>query len=498
MNKIIKSALSFLIVFVVFMITSCVNTKQTVLENFFKTLNIPAETSTDLNLKTSYSYANKNVTVKWTSSNENAISNTGVVTRLDTDQTVILVGEASTSNEKLKKSFVIKVLADTSMATLEKVASSLILPTTLDDSINLPSKKTADGKEVTIVWTSSHPDIMDSTGKLTLPKEETTITITAILYLDSNMLEKSFDIIIPQAPDYSPVNYWHKAPLFLETINNEIFPGRLSEFAGAIYRKCVSSRDYWLGIEVVVTLPEFIPDEKRKGVSPYDSSAYRYLDNASIYLGGNSSAESDVGLTWSVGANFAGTAVNYSESIAYRPFWRYIDSGKNTYMNAAWRDTCYYYYPGDTIRMSVFSTKANYLQLRIELLEETTIPKYAQRRANYNLGSNYSKVFVSPEFPSKGMGVNKAEFKRVVALDQVGNEGKPTQPTNAQNANCIFREVYLYREINNQIYKVPMTTQRFAYCNAPSSFSNAHIVSYDGVDKNLGGEIITLSPNNND
>ena len=57
MNKIIKSALSFLIVFVVFMITSCVNTKQTVLENFFKTLNIPAETSTDLNLKTSYSYS---------------------------------------------------------------------------------------------------------------------------------------------------------------------------------------------------------------------------------------------------------------------------------------------------------------------------------------------------------------------------------------------------------------------------------------------------------
>ena len=77
---------------------------------------------------------------------------------------------------------------------------------------------------------------------------------------------------------------------------------------------------------------------------PYDSTAYRYLDNPSVYLGGNSSAESDVGLTWSVGATFDGTAVNYAESIAFRPFWRYIDSGKNTYMNAAWRDTCYYYY----------------------------------------------------------------------------------------------------------------------------------------------------------
>ena len=497
MDKIIKSALSFLLVLVVFMVGSCGKTKQTTLEDFFKSLNLPTETSSDLNLKTSYSYDNKTITVNWTSSNESAISNTGVVTRLESEQTVILVGEASLGKESLKKSFVIKVLADTSRQTLEKVALSLILPTTLDDSISLPSKKTVDGKEVTIVWTSSHPEILDSTGALTLPLKETTITLTALLYLESNMLQKSFDIVVPQNPDYSPLNYWYKAPVYLEAIKDEIVPGRLSEFAGAIYRKCVSSRDYWYGIEVVVTLPEFIPDENRKGISPYDSSAYRYLDNPSIYLGGNSSAESDVGLTWSVGATFNGTAVNYAESVAFRPFWRYIDSGKNTYMNAAWRDTCFYYYPGDTIRMSVFATKANYLQLRIELLEETTIPKYAQRRASYNLGSNYPKVFVSPEFPSKGMGVNKAEFKRVVALDQVGNEGKPTQPTNAQNANAIFREVYLYRKIDNQIYKVPMTKERYAYCNAPSTFTNAHIVSYNGVDQSLGGEIITLSPNNN-
>ena len=497
MNKIVKSVLSLLIVFLTCVVSSCGKAQQTTLENFFKSLNIPTETNTDLNLYTSYNYENKTIAVKWMSSNEDAISNTGIVTRLEYEQTVILVGEATLGNTLLKKSFVIKVLADKSRETLEKVASSLMLPATVDESISLPSKKTADGKEVTIVWSSSHPEIMDSTGNLTLPLEETTITITATLYLESNMLQKSFNIVIPQNPDNSPLNYWHKAPVYLETIEKEIFPGKLSEFAGAIYRKCVSSRDFWLGIEVVVTLPEFIPDETRKGISPYDSTAYRYLDNPSVYLGGNSSAESDVGLTWSVGATFDGTAVNYQESVAFRPFWRYIDSGRNTYMNAAWRDTCYYYYPGDTIRMSVFSTRGNYLQLRIELLEETTIPKYAQRRANYNLGSNYSKVFVSPEFPSKGMGINKAEFKRVVALDQVGNEGKPTQPTNAQNANCIFREVYLYRKIDNQIYKVPMTTKRYAYCNAPSSFSNAHIVSYDGVDKNLGGEIITLSPNNN-
>lgn len=497
MNKPIKYSLYLLALLFVFIISSCSKTQQTVLENFFKHLNIPAETNVDLNLKTSYQYQNENISVKWTSSNENAMSINGTINRLDVDQTVILVGEATLNKETLKKSYVVKVLADTSMATLEKTAASLVLPTSLDDSLSLPSSKTVDGVEVTIIWSSSHPEIMDSTGKLTLPAEDTIITITATLYLESSMLEKNFNIEVPQSPDYTPLNYWHKVSVYSAAIADEIKPGKLNEFAGAIYRKVVSSRDYWLGIEVIVTLPEFIPDEKRTGVNPYDTSELRYLDNASIYLGGNSSAESDVGLSWSFGANFDGNSVNYSASTVYRPFWRYIDSGKNTYMNANWRDTCYYYYPGDTIRMSVFSPRENYLQLRIELLEETTIPKYAQRRANYNLGANYSKVFVSPEFPSKGMGVYKAEFKRVCALDQVGNEGKPTQPTNAQNANCIWREVYLYRRIDGQVYKVPMTSERVATCNAPSTFTNAHIVSYDGVDQSLGGEIVTLSPNNN-
>ena len=53
MDKIIKSALSFLLVLVVFMVSSCGKTKQTTLEDYFKSLNLPAETSSDLNLKTS-------------------------------------------------------------------------------------------------------------------------------------------------------------------------------------------------------------------------------------------------------------------------------------------------------------------------------------------------------------------------------------------------------------------------------------------------------------
>ena len=61
--------------------------------------------------------------------------------------------------------------------------------------------------------------------------------------------------------------------------------------------------------------------------------------------------------------------------------------------------------------MSVYTPEPGYLQLRIELLEETTIEKYAKIRESYHLGDHYEKVFVSSLFESNGMGTYKASFK---------------------------------------------------------------------------------------
>lgn len=496
MTKLSRLIFCNICLFMLLLLGSCTSSKTSILEQFFTSLHIPAELDYHLNLTDTYNYESKTIQVVWESSNESVMTNQGMIHRKEVSQTVILIGTATLEGKTLKQTFIITVLGDTSMQTLEKVANSLILPQTLDTSIQLPVSKDADNQTVSIVWLSSHPEIIDSTGKVVLPQQETVVTLTAHLSLNTHSYEKKFEITVPQDAQFSPAALWHKANVFTGTIEGEIKPGKLNEFAGAVYRKCVSSRDYWSGIEVVVTLPEFIPDEKRTGISPYDASAFRYMDNPSVYLGGNSVSESDVGVSWTVGANGTTGVVDWSKSVAYRPFWRWIDSG-NHFANAAWQDTCYYYYPGDTIRMSVFAPRENYLQLRIELLEETTIETYVQKRASYQLGSDYSKVFLSPEFPSKGMGLYKAEFKRVCALDQVGNEGKPTQKTNAASVNCIWHEVYLYRNINGTVYKVPMVSERYAACNAPSSFINAHQISYEGVNINLGGEVVTLSPNNN-
>lgn len=114
------------------------------------------------------------------------------------------------------------------------------------------------------------------------------------------------------------------------------------------------------------------------------------------------------------------------------------------------KNLSYYYFPGDVLRMSVYSPLPDYLQLRIEVVKPTEIPKYAKLRRGYGLPGNRPADFFSPCFYSKGHGYDKAEFKRVNAIDQYGNEGYKAQETKARVTPAVWREVYLYREIGGE------------------------------------------------
>lgn len=310
-------------------------------------------------------------------------------------------------------------------------------------------------------------------------------TITKTLNIDLNVIKD---------------NSKHKLPIYTKKIKDEE-PKPITPrcFSGSIYRKVVSSRDYWLGIEALITLPEFIPDPER-----IDSTAKNYfLDVSSIYMGGNAESESDVGLAWRTGYRSYDSKELSKEAITFRPFWRYItETHQNFYCDLNPHEFEFYYYPGDTIRMSVYSPKPGFMQMRIELIKETENQKYKNERKKYNLDKNFNHVFFTSYFPSKGMGVVKSEFKRVNAIDQTYNEGKPTINTNSLVKNVIWHEVYLYRKIDGSLYKVPFTKSRSASMTCPlgvnenGDFSNAFEISYDGVDKSLGGEIVTLNPNN--
>lgn len=493
-------------IFVGLFLVSC-NTHDP-LQEILDQIEIPTEVTNNLELLNEYSYNGYTAEAKWHSTNSSVISSTGEIVVDLEDKTATLQLKLSMDGRTLTKNFDIVVKGNTDLLLLYALYNSKLknLPRILTEDLEIYPTYEQDGKEVEAIWESSNPSVISNDGKVTRTDKDEVVTMTVTLKRNLATRFETFEFTVLQNEDTLPINNYHKASVYTGIIPGEapdpLIPGC---FPGALYRKVVSSRDYWIGIEGVITLGEFIPDEQR-----YDNSKLSYyLDNPSIYMGGNANFESDIGLTWSIGHESAANPTVSRKGIAYRPFWRYITAmeskdGKreNIYKNAYVGDYQFYYFPGDKIRMSVITPKPNYMQMRIELLELTTIPKYVEQRNKYNLPENFERIFITEPFPSEGMGIVKTEFKRVNAIDQVSNESKPTINTNAKVNDAKWHEVYLYRMIDGKLYKVPMTENRSAGMICPlgsnknGDFTNAIKLSYTGVDKNLGGEIITLDPNN--
>lgn len=470
-------------------------------------LTVPEMTEEDLILPVEITIAGKTVAIEWHSTASSVITSSGVITRAVTDQSATLIATISYLNEVVQKHYPIVVKSNPAFLILFAVSNSVVKfdSFTIDSDLVLPSSYLLDTHLITASWSSSHPDIISNTGVVSLTYKQETVQLTLTLEYEGAIRIETYTFTVLPHPDSVPANYFHLAPVYLGTILNETSkPATPSCFAGAVYRKVFSNRDQWLGIETIVTLPLFVPDPLR-----VDSTRPTYyLDNASVYLGGNAYNESDVGVSWMIGHVSAGNPSVSQSGVAFRPFWRYITTqegctNNNCFRHAHVTNYATYYYPGDKLRISVFSPRPNYLQMRVEILELTTHPNFVNHRKQvYQLSDDFPRVFVSDEFHSAGAGVVATEYKRVNALDQVANEGKPTLNTNARSENTLWHEVYLYRRMDGQLVKVPMTSNRAAYMACPSgtningNFSNAFQISSVGVDASLGGEAVTIAPNN--
>lgn len=237
--------------------------------------------------------------------------------------------------------------------------------------------------------------------------------------------------------------------------NGEVLPATATNcFAGAYYRKAVSSKDYWLGIGGTVILPTLIYDLTR--INP--NKLGMYLDNASIYLGGTSDdQETDIGMTWEVIRELDGSVSK--ERKAFRPFMRRTShkSGQAAIYQNAPATSNYYWYPGETIIMSIQLIEAKKIKFIVE-----------------GAGKKYEEIFEADGYRNEIM----ANYKRVNAIDQVSNEGKPVQYTTAKVTGAKWLDVYLFRSVNSQIVKAPMHSKRFTdmQCPAKSYFD----VSFSG------------------
>ncbi|WP_345955477.1 hypothetical protein [Mucilaginibacter sp. PAMB04168] len=200
-------------------------------------------------------------------------------------------------------------------------------------------------------------------------------------------------------------------------------------FPGAYYRKAVTSFDNWSGITGVVVLGQPTVDEDR-----LDSRTKQPLDNFSVYMGGNSAdQELDAGLTWEFSTDASGR--KSARRNAWRPFWR---AG---YWKSAPDSAKYTWHPGDKIQMTIKMAGPKKLRMIIQDMN------HPEKRFETNVDAS-------------GFTYEAAkQFKRVNAIDQVRNEGKPVQPTKAHVTGAEWLYTTLYRGSKNEEW--PMTRARF-------------------------------------
>lgn len=285
-------------------------------------------------------------------------------------------------------------------------------------------------------------------------------------------------------------------------------------FGGAWYFKVMSESANFYGIEGVITLPyPFIRryENNSKTNKMYDFDLKNH-DTSSIYMGGHADDESDVGLALS-NAVFNGKVTK--GAAVYRPFWRYItntdfntgpydlENGKN-YRNGMISEhngyqniyghyhpsfTEFYYLPGDKLKMSLFSPRPNYLQLKIEVIEVSKLKFSVSLRKKYKLKN--PKNFISPEFSSKGHGTDMLKsYKRVNAIDQFKNEGKVAHDSSSEILNAVWGNCYLYYKEENNMYKTPLNDDISVTMKCPveERFTST------SIDKNTGRQVISIHP----
>jgi len=228
-------------------------------------------------------------------------------------------------------------------------------------------------------------------------------------------------------------------------------------FPGAYYRKAVSSFDEWSGITGVVILGYPKVDENR-----LNDKTGQPLDNFSVYMGGNADGahEVDAGLTWEFSTDSTGNLSKRRNS--WRPFWRV--TGWNSAPNRSefvWR-------PGDTLQMTVKMAGSQKLRMVITDMHH---PK-----------KKFQVDFDAPGFTFSVL----RQFKRVNAIDQSHNEGKPVQPTHAMVTGAKWLQTNLLRGRAEK--QLPMNKHRFTDMRC----SDASHVKITTTNESTGAEEVDI------
>lgn len=150
-------------------------TQEELLQYLLNTLAIPTTVESDLTLPTNIKLGNDEININWSSSNQDILTNTGVINKQLSNKNVSLTASFSYLNQTLTHTFNLTISGMTPLERINYVAGQINIPTSTKTNINLPTLI----ERVGIAWESSNPSIISKNGIVSEVDKEILITLTA-------------------------------------------------------------------------------------------------------------------------------------------------------------------------------------------------------------------------------------------------------------------------------------------------------------------------------
>lgn len=161
---------------------------ESVIEDVFSKLNIPSQTSTNIELPDQID----NMNVSYFSSDRNVISTNGVVKQGATDIEVTLKATISVNGVTKTKDFKVIVLANPIYQEIDELISDLNIPLETYENITLPTEFNG----VSITWKSSRVAVVSNEGIVNRSTEDYTVLLTATLLYKEVKVTKYYDVTV--------------------------------------------------------------------------------------------------------------------------------------------------------------------------------------------------------------------------------------------------------------------------------------------------------------
>ena len=182
----------FLLFFLLILVSCNEETNKDVLEEFVNSYTISETINGDIELKNNYQYKNSNISISWSSDNEEALTSDGKVTFSEDESYVTLTGVFSCGDNTITKTFDIVVEGVDISVLISKAFNNFSLPNETSNDIELPAKITYGAYRFSCTWRSSNKEIISDNGNFNYPEEDTEITLTCEVSKNSSTYSNTY------------------------------------------------------------------------------------------------------------------------------------------------------------------------------------------------------------------------------------------------------------------------------------------------------------------